>query len=461
VETIAEVKKEIWQYKCIDCSFEEVTTMNPTMVDRNNKCSQCKNGLMMVIETNSEVDWIMVRKIYPRLIEIIDTYLDMDMDKIKVVALWIIGTYMHKQFSTFPRLFFNAIKGSGKSRLLKLLEALCWNGKIQVNLSEAVLFRTASQRTTLFDESEQMRSKDKQALRELLNSGYKKGGKIERMRKVTGKEGEKYEIDSYEIYSPCALANINGLDSVLADRSITIILEKSIDPSKVNLAEDFDTNRTILDVKKALKYAVECRVCSVGLQKNNTPIDEAWNSYTLTTHTTNPTHPTLYTLQPLITDDKRDSGSSILESWQIELFEKVSASGLVGRNLEIFFPLLYTSQCIDSKVLDDVIEIAKGIINEKKADDSMENADISLYEFISRYDNEDSYVPVNELAMSFKDFYSFGESDDMINRTWMGVALKRLNLVRDKKRGRQGVKVLLNVSKAKEKIKMFKEVENE
>lgn len=450
--------KTVWNYKCNNpkCNFEEVATSGPTMIDL--KCPECEKGIKQVQGTNAKIDWKMVEKIYNRLIQILDTYLDMDRGQIKIVALWIIGTYMFKQFSTFPRLFFNAIKGAGKTRLLKLLEALCWNGKIQVNLSEAVLFRTAGERTTLFDESEQMKSKDKQALRELLNSGYKRGGKIERMKKITGKEGESYEVESYDIFAPVALANINGLDSVLSDRTITLILEKSVNPAKVNLAEDFDTNRIILDVKQALQYAIECRVCSVELKKNIPPLDEAWNNYTLTTHST---HSTLYALQPLINDGKEECRVDILEGWQIELFEKVSQSGLVGRNLEIFFPLLYTSQRISSVELDDIIEIAKKIVSSKKADDAVENADISLYEYISKLDQEDHYYSVNEMAMGFADFYSFGDQDNMINRNWMGVALKRLNLVRDKKRSNKGIKVLLDIKKAKEKLLMFKEVKDE
>lgn len=446
--------RAIWTYKCNKCSFEEAATLGPTSI--NLKCPECKEGFKEVLGTTNEIDWNMVKKIYDRLIQIIDTYLDMDKNQIRVVALWIIGTYMHKQFSTFPRLFFNAIKGSGKTRLLKLLEVLCWNGKIQVNLSEAVLFRTAGQRTTLFDESEQMKSKDKQALRELLNSGYKRGGKIERMKKVVGKEGEDYKVESYDIYAPVAMANINGLDSVLSDRTITLILEKSVNAAKVNLAEDFETNRIILDVKKALEFSVGC--VGVGLKKNIPPIDEAWNNYTLTTHYT---HPTLYTLNTLINDDKNECRVGVLESWQIELFEKVSKSGLVGRNLEIFFPLLYISQRISSVGLEEMIKVAQKIINSKKADDAMENADISLYEYVSKLSDELHYYPVNEIAMGFADFYSFGNIDNMINREWMGIALKRLNLVLDKKRHSKGIKVLLDINKAKEKIRMFKEVEDD
>jgi len=448
----------VWNYKCTKegCGFSESTTVSPIIRD-NFICPQCNNITLQSQGNGAGIDWDMTSKIYERLYKIIDTYLDMDSDQIKVVSLWIIGTYMYKQFSTFPRLFFNAIKGSGKTRLLKLLEALCWNGKIQINLSEAVLFRTAGQRTTLFDEAEGIKSKDKQTLRELLNSGYKRGGKIERMKKVNKREGESYEVESYDIYAPVALANINGLDSVLADRTITLILEKSINPSKVNLSEDFDTNRVILDVKQALNYAVECIVCSVELKKKVPPIDEAWNNYTLTTHYT---HSTLYTLNNLVTDDKKSVELPILEPWQIELFEKVSASGLVGRNLEIFFPLLYTSQRISSVELDEVINIATKIVNSKKADDSMENADISLYEFVSKLEFG-PYRPVAELTMAFSDFYSFGDQDNMINRNWMGVALKRLNLIKDKKRTNKGVSVLLDVEKAKEKIRMFKEVDDD
>ena len=75
-------------------------------------------------------------ELYRRILLVLDTYMDIDLRNKHLVALWIIGTYFHKSYVSFPRLFINAQKGSGKSRLLQILKALCWNGTVQTNLTE-------------------------------------------------------------------------------------------------------------------------------------------------------------------------------------------------------------------------------------------------------------------------------------------------------------------------------------
>ena len=171
----------------------------------------------------------LIHSTYDKIVEILREYVDMREDYYTIVALWIIGTYFHKQFSTYPYLFFNAMKGSGKTRILNLISNLAWNGKHLISLSEAVLFRTASESTFCIDEFERIGGKDKQALRELLNAGYKKGMGVERSRKITYQNqkfgGEKYKIEKYELYCPIAMANIWGMEEVLADRCIILTLE--------------------------------------------------------------------------------------------------------------------------------------------------------------------------------------------------------------------------------------------
>jgi len=47
-------------------------------------------------------------------------------------------------------------------------------------------------------------------------------------------------------------------------------------------------------------------------------------------------------------------------------------------------------------------------------------------------------------------------NEEWINPKWMGRALKRLDLVKEKKRVGKGTSIILNYDKAKKKIKMFK-----
>ena len=137
--------------------------------------------------TKEDMELIMNReegltRYFAKIKMILKEYMDMEEEYYSLVALWIIGTFFHKQFSSFPYLFFNAMKGSGKTRVLKIIATLSRNGKMVGAMTEAVLFRTASNRTLCIDELESINAKGQENLKLLLNSAYKKGLSVERMR---------------------------------------------------------------------------------------------------------------------------------------------------------------------------------------------------------------------------------------------------------------------------------------
>ena len=181
-------------------------------------------------------------------------------------------TYLHKQFNAYPYLFVNAMKGSGKTRLLKLIAALSSNGEITAALSQAVLFRTSNDTTMCIDEFENIGSREKSDLREILNACYKKGSKVKRMRKKKTIDGEQQVIEEFELYRPLAMANIWGMEEVLGDRCISYLLEKSSNPIITKLIEDFDDN----DCIKSIKTRFQCSLCSVVTSRN---IQKEWNNY--------------------------------------------------------------------------------------------------------------------------------------------------------------------------------------
>ena len=123
----------------------------------------------------------MIKDSYYLVIDILKKYCDLPEKYYKLIALWIIGTYFHDEFPTYPYLFLNAMKGSGKSRLLKLITYLSKDGCMLNSITEAVLFRTKG--TLGIDEFEGITRKGSEALKELLNSAYKKGILVKRMKK--------------------------------------------------------------------------------------------------------------------------------------------------------------------------------------------------------------------------------------------------------------------------------------
>jgi len=384
---------------------------------------------------------------YRNIIDILKTYCDLKEEYYSLIAIWILGTYSHSNFETYPYLFINATKGSGKTRLLKLIAKLSLNGDVSNSLREAVLFRTSG--TLCIDEFEGITRSGNENLRELLNSAYKKGTKVKRMRKAKGLDGEQQVVEEFEVYRPIVLANIWGMENVLGDRCISIILEKSenkqitrkieifdYDPlitSTLNTLSSLTTQKTQKNDQKNGKNPNWCSLCSVVTPEH---CHQRWNDYVENKHIyTHITHTQYYT--KLHT-----------------LFRKVYDSDIDGRNLELSLPLFIVSFSLEEEILNNLIDTIKEIINEKKVEEFASNYDVSLIDFISQEPDESFYISITKLTNNFKNFLQINE--DWIKPKWVGRALKRLGLVKQKKRQRRGIEVLLDIKKAQQKIKMFK-----
>ena len=458
----------IERYECSNCGT--VVESKAGTPQKNLKCCDKPNlQLLMkeeVTEEQKQKDKEILRQCYGEMIEIHKRYLDWDEDEIKLQCIWDIGTYCYELFETYPYKFVTSMKGAGKTRLLKLTEALCWNGKLTSGISDSALFRMANGYTLLFDEAEQIARKEKQSQREILNSGYKKGGKVIRVREKMTNTGKIYINEEFSTYSPKMLANIFGMENVLGDRCISSILEKSNNPRFTKILEDFSTNPDILRIKRTLAK-IQCSLCSVVTDFKCIE----WNCYittlttlttfdTLTTHTTHTT-PTTTTTLSSPSPPKKEEKDSLEEIEKEQFFNKVEKTNLNGRSLELFFPLFLISKELGENVLADILRIAEKKSRTAKEDDFIENADIAFIDFISQQDIFSNFISISDLTNQFKLFYTSEEEDSnrWLNTRWFGRALKRLNLVKEKRRMGQGIEVILDIAKAKEKLKMFKKVE--
>jgi len=355
------------------------------------------------------------------------------------------GTYFHDCFSSYPYLYFNAMKGSGKSRLLNLIKILSKNGEKLTSVTEAVLFRERG--TLCIDEFEGIGKKGSENLRELLNTAYKKGGKVKRMRKVKSKDGESQEVEEFEVFRPIAIANIYGLEEVLSDRCIEMILEKSNNPIITKLVENFDRNFQIMEVLEAISKG-NGSFGSFGVVFEKA--QDGWNEYI------NPVKKIKKNNTSIISNTPITSITSITSIHT--LYNKINKMNLDGRDLELFLPLyLLAEKC---GVLDKMLKISKEITKVKKEGDVYVSKDVELYDFISQFPDTKDFIKVAELNSQFRTFIGSEEKDKLPNTWWLGRALKRLKLIKEKKRS-NGVLVILDIEKAKEKIKMFKDVEPE
>lgn len=390
---------------------------------------------------------IQLKNIYFTIKDILKEYCDLKEEYYTIIPLWIIGTYFHQNFPSYPYLFLNATKGGGKSRTMSLIITLSSQGAMLNSLTEAVLFRTKG--TLGIDEFEGIERKEMSALKELLNSAYKKGVKVKRMKKKKSSEGEEQVVEEFEVYRPIVMANIRGIENVLSDRCIQLILEKSDKKEITRLIEIFREDpfvKELLLEMEVLSKNIQCRLCSVVSLWN---IYKEWNAY-VKNNNTNDTY---------ITNNINNTNDTNLIKNEYfsykNVFEVLKKTEISGRDLELCFPLLLISAEISDEVLKETTLVLQEMMVTKREEEFTENYDIALIDFVGQLGDIEYFKTVNQLTTEFRTFVSCG--DEWLNNKWVGRALKRLDLIKQKRRvGNRGNEVILDVPKAQSKIKMFK-----
>lgn len=376
-----------------------------------------------------------LKEAYYNILDILKEYLDLREDYYNIIALWIIGTYFHRNFLSYPFLYFNAIKGSGKSRAINLITTLAKDGEVLLSPTEAVLFRTTG--TLGIDEFEGLKNVNRtgiDAIRELLNASYKKGSKVKRMKQKKTLEGIEQVVEEFDVYRPIVMANISGMEAVLGDRCIPLILERSGRMEITNLIEIFRDEKIVIETKKLLD---QCTKCTCTYDRN---VYREWNNFikgTCTTYTTYTPHTT--------------------STKFIEAFKVINLMDLRGRELELAFPLLLIAMEIEVENLEILNVCAltlKNVFDERKEEEMIQNKDIILLDFVSQETEEGVFKSMKKICQDFK---IFSDSQEVwINPRWLGNALRRLNLILERRKMSTGYQIILNIKKAQEKIKIFK-----
>lgn len=388
-----------------------------------------------------------LKRYYKKIVKILKKYMDLDEPYYSLVALWIIGTYLHKQFSSYPYLFFNAMRGSGKTRMLKIIANLSYHGKLVGSMTEAVLFRTARDRTLCIDELESLNAKGNENLKLLLNSAYKKGMNVERMVKRKSPEGESQVVEEFEVYCPIVMANIWGLENILSDRCLSLILEKSNRNEITKLIEIFEKDSEFEIVRGGLKRVTEKIGGDTDIFGD---IFRKWNIYQRN-----------IVNKVIEVSDVNDVNevSDFYDIYDIYdftiLFQNINGSNLSGRDLELFFPLFIIADIISSEVLNGLLKTAGEIVSAKKQTDREENRDVVLFEFIAQSGYE-GFIDVASIVTDLKQY--LGEDEGWINSRGISRALNRLKLVMDRRSTGKKKQVRINIQKAQEKLLMFKEI---
>jgi hypothetical protein len=150
-------------------------------------------------------------------------------------ALWAAGTHAVEQFDCYPYIAAtSAVKRSGKTRFLEVLEPLArrsWRGTAP---SPAALYRMLeSAPTLLLDEVEALNGKKSkqsettQILLAVLNAGHRKGATIPRCAPPN------QEVRHFHVFGPKLFAVIGALPDTLLDRSIVLHMKRRSKAQKV------------------------------------------------------------------------------------------------------------------------------------------------------------------------------------------------------------------------------------
>ena len=142
----------------------------------------------------------------------------------ELLALWSLYAWCFDCFDISPILAVTSPeKQCGKSRLLDVLGAVVRNPLPTSNISTAALFRIIEQGapTVLIDEGDAFLEGKGEEMRGLLNAGWSRGtSKVQRVCEPD------FEVRSFSVWAPKAIAAIGTLPETVESRSIILRMER-------------------------------------------------------------------------------------------------------------------------------------------------------------------------------------------------------------------------------------------
>lgn len=145
------------------------------------------------------------------------------------VTLWAAHTHFVGELETTGRLAaLSPEPGSGKTRVLEVLDTLTRNPLLALDLSMSAFFRIVAdqQPTVLLDEADAIftgksKSEGTEDLRRVINNGYRVGAVVQR---VGGKDRD--QVQSFPVFTPVAMAGLGSLPDTLLSRSVILRMKR-------------------------------------------------------------------------------------------------------------------------------------------------------------------------------------------------------------------------------------------
>ena len=148
----------------------------------------------------------------------------------EILAVYVLHTHAFGCAAFTPYISItSAVKRCGKTTLLDLLGQLVFQAVSTSNMSGAAMFRLidTARPTLLVDEFDSLHVEAREALRGILNAGFRAGGSVHRC------VGDEHDVQQFLCYCPKVLAGIGKLPDTVTDRSIVISIRRKLKTESV------------------------------------------------------------------------------------------------------------------------------------------------------------------------------------------------------------------------------------
>jgi hypothetical protein len=198
------------------------------------------------------------------------------------LALWAVHAHCFDAFKVTPRLHVkSAVKGSGKSTVLGLLQLVTPRAITTETVSQAALFRLidATQPTVLIDEGDTF-LRDDDDLRAIINAGISAGTPAIRC------VGDDQQVRAFNVHAPVALASIGALPSTIEDRSIRVVMKRRLRSETIAPLDDAARHVAGRLLRQAARWCADHRMRLASANPNmggliNRDADRWWALYAI------------------------------------------------------------------------------------------------------------------------------------------------------------------------------------
>ncbi len=183
-----------------------------------------QNGIIRI--PSGVLDYGSTEKLLSDMHIYLNKYVDIENETDRdIVLTYVLLTWVYDRFSSIPYLRVIGSYGSGKSRLLKVLNICYKSIYTSGNASEAPIFRLMHKYggTLIIDEAELSRANDRsEGVKEILRFGKDRDGVVARC------DGVNFEVKTYRVFGPKILGSRHSYsDDALESRIISIRMKET------------------------------------------------------------------------------------------------------------------------------------------------------------------------------------------------------------------------------------------